>query len=369
MLLIIVVFATSLIIPTYAYEVERSPPNSISFDIPMLNGDTTEGCFNLQGSVKRWTDNSTVVSMARSGIGVFQVMFGTQTPQWFYICEYNGRNYVYPAETYYEYAVMDEVIPYYLTHPFTGASMGIGQIKGPYFANPFEYINRLGSTFSTLDVKNDNGEFRITMPIHGAIISHMEFLPLDDILKIKIHGIYDDHIEFEVNIPDELAIFDWKKYDGQILVNGNLTSIPFKTERPLDKFDAIIVIDGEPTRSIKDIKISNNITKKTRTTVYVKNHAWHDLNMGNIPRDGIYESANMYKKWYTIEPGIESPDPLSEYKQLFRKVDYYTYDGDVTYTKVPDLYKRSTWKKHNTSTIVNDIITNMSHTSHLDKHK
>jgi hypothetical protein len=151
-------------------------------------------------------------------------MFGSQTPQWYYVCDYNGRNYFLPqndaldAPTWVDEEAVRKNI-------FTGQDMEFydGHI-GPDSWNVFDKLFSNALASSTLDVKNDNGHFRFIIAGKHSTVHELEFFPLDDMLKTKVYPIYGN-VSLEYIIPSELATVDYDKYDGHAIVNGVMVKI------------------------------------------------------------------------------------------------------------------------------------------------
>jgi hypothetical protein len=201
----------------------------ITFSKPnYFHGSTNlDNCIMLQEDYHvKWEDNSTIVEHGNLDYGITRIMFGSQAPQWTYVCEYNDRDYLLTAD--FMLVLQDGTASSYITNPFTGLEMEYTPAIRLSSLNPFEAMEAENPyRLFTLDTKTDDGLYTILAEYVNAIVADMEFLPYDDILKIKLYGIQSDSVFIFIDIPKELAVFDQEKYDGSILVNDIITEISY----------------------------------------------------------------------------------------------------------------------------------------------
>ena len=194
----------------------------ITFEYPeKLDGWTNnDGCSYMIRPYDVYDNYSPIL---RQGIGVTTVLFGSQTPQWTYVCVYADRMYAYnqwgQTGTYQSAASSG-------SDPFTGYILfniwPSVLSQTPISTNPFEqishaYLQNYGLSH-TLYVLNQYDDHEITIFLHGAVVTEAEFFPLDDMLKLKVYGIQSPTPNIEIKIPSELAVFDTSQ--GGITVNG-----------------------------------------------------------------------------------------------------------------------------------------------------
>ncbi len=263
-----------------------------------------------------WDDNGTLIYaydkaqlLVSQGAGETLIMHGDQVPQWTSVCKYAGRNYVVDNADYY---IRNSSGTGHFFDPFTGFHhTDFNSItSNPFSSNPFEYMGYSSREWpGKLIILTDQGYQMFGIAARGAMSVVAEYRPLDSTLNLRVEGIYKPYVGLQISNTPDFFDFDSEKYDGGILVNGQVTPIgPAFIPKRGDSF-TIDVKDEEWARACWYLPSSTCLS----VTANMTEQGWSELS-----RDAVWKKAS---EWYHQ---MYDQDYLKEYGQI-PEPDYRLY--------------------------------------------